>query len=154
MNTQVEQIKKELKRIASVKCRLNKQRGKASYAEDMQKVLEQEARLKDLKQSLEGTTKRSVTQYTIEDIQELNYDEVCRAIKSIQSKKSNTRWLTPIEGDNDEYRQACKIETMLKEHRSMLAPTEVSLKADITNVLNQSENLTKEELIEALRSLL
>ena len=38
--------------------------------------------------------------------------------------------------------------------RAMLAPTEVSLKTDITNVLNQSENLTNEELIEALRSLL
>lgn len=151
---QIEEIKKEIKRLASVKSRLKKQIGKSSYAEDMQKVLEQEAALKELKSTLEGTTKRSVTQYTIEDIQELSYEEVIRAIKSIQSKKSNSRWLTTVEGDNEEYRAACRIERMLKDRRDELVPTPVSIKCDLQNILNQANDLTKEELIEALQKLL
>lgn len=151
---EIVQIKKELKRLASVKCRLNKQRGKSTYEVEMQKVLEQEAHLKELRDSIDGTSKRTVTQYTREDIEQLSYEEVNRAIKSIQSKKSNTKWLTPVEGDNDEYRAACKIERMLKERRAELAPTEVTLKMDLRNILDQSEGLTKEELIEALRTLL
>lgn len=151
---QIEEIKKEIKRLASVKSRLKKQVGKSSYAEDMQKVLEQEAALKELKSTLEGTTKRSVTQYTIEDVQELSYEEVIKAIKSIQSKKSNSRWLTTIEGDNEEYRAACRIERMLKDRRDELVPTPVSIKCDLQNILNQANDLSKEELIEALQKLL
>lgn len=151
---QIEQIKKELKRLASVKSRLKKQIGKASYEADMQKVLEQEAHLKELREALDGSNKRTVTQYTVDDIQQLGYEEVCKAIKSIQSKKSNTRWLTPIEGDNEEYRAACRIERMLKERRAELVPTGVSLKADLSNILAQAETLTKEELIAVLQELI
>lgn len=151
---QIEQIKKELKRLASIKCRLKKQVGKASYADDMQKVVDQENKLKELKASLETDKKKVVTQYTLEDVQQLSYDEVLRAIKSIQSKKSNTRWLTPIEGDNEEYRTACRIEQMLKDRRAELVPTEVSLKLDIQNILNQSTNMSKDELVEAIQALL
>ena len=148
---QLEMIKKELKRVASVKCRLNKQKGRSTYAEDMKKVLEEEEKLKALRDTL-IQPKKTVTTYTYEDIQQLSYEDTLKAIKSIQSKKSNTKWLTPIEGDNDEFRNACKIEEMLNEHKSQLQPTTVTLKAKITEVLDNSDGLSKEELIELLRS--
>lgn len=149
--SQLEMIKKELKRVASVKCRLNKQKGRSTYAEDMKKVLEEEEKLKALRDTL-IQPKKTVTTYTYEDIQQLSYEDTLKAIKSIQSKKSNTKWLTPIEGDNDEFRNACKIEEMLNEHKSQLQPTTVTLKAKITEVLDNSDGLSKEELIELLRS--
>lgn len=151
MMNQLEMIKKELKRVASVKCRLNKQKGRSTYAEDMKRVLEEEEKLKALRDTL-IQPKKTVTTYTYEDIQQLSYEDTLKAIKSIQSKKSNTKWLTPIEGDNDEYRNACRIEEMLVEHKSQLQPTTVTLKAKITEVLDNSDDLSKEELIELLRS--
>lgn len=153
MSNQLEQIKRELKRIASVKCRLNKQKGKKSYEEDMRKILEEEEKLKSLRDTL-VQPKKTVTNFTYEDIQQLSYEEILKAIKSIQSKKSNTKWLTPIEGDNDEFRNACRIEEMLNERKSQLQPTTVTLKAKITEVLDNSEDLTKEELVELLRSIM
>ena len=150
---QLEQIKKELKRIASVKCRLNKQRGKKTYEEDMRKVLEEEANLKSIRDTL-VQPKKTVTNYTHEDIQDLSYEGVLRAIKSIQSKKSNTKWLTPIEGDNDEYRKACKIEEMLNKRKNELQPSSITIQSRIAYLLEMEEMLSKEELVEALRELL
>lgn len=153
MSNQLEQIKKELKRVASVKCRLNKQKGKSTYAEDMRKILEEEEKLKSLRDTL-IQPKKTVTTFTYEDIQQLSYEEILKAIKSIQSKKSNTKWLTPIEGDNDEFRNACRIEEMLNERKSQLQPTTVTLKAKLTEVLDNSDELSKEELVEMLRSII
>ena len=150
---QLNQIKKELKRIASIKCRLNKQQGKKTYQEEMDKVLAQEEQLKSLRDSL-IQPKKTVTNFTHDDIQELSYDEVIRAIKSIQSKKSNTKWLTPIEGDNEEFRNACRIESMLNERRAQLQPTTVSLKSSIIEVLDNSTDMSKEDLIQAIKELL
>jgi hypothetical protein len=152
MSNQLEQIKKELKRIASVKCRLNKQRGKSSYEEDMRRVLEEEEKLKSLRDTL-VQPKKTVTTYTYEDIQQLSYEEVSKAIKSIQSKKSNTKWLTPIEGDNDEFRNACRIEEMLNQRRSELQPTAITFKSKIEELLDNSDDMSKEELVEMLRSM-
>lgn len=152
MSNQLEQIKKELKRVASVKCRLNKQKGKASYEEDMRKILEEEEKLKSLRDTL-VQPKKTVTNFTYEDIQQLSYEEITKAIKSIQSKKSNTKWLTPIEGDNDEYRNACRIEEMLNQRRSELQPSVVSLKTSIIELLDISDDMSKEDLVEALRLL-
>ncbi len=149
---QLEQIKKELKRLASVKCRLNKQRGKKTYQEEMDKVLEQENKLKELRDTL-VQPKKTVTTLSYEDIQELSYEEVQRAIKSIQSKKSNTKWLTPIEGDNDEFREACRIESMLNERRSELQPTSITIKNKLSDILEISDTLSKEDLIELLKEL-
>ena len=153
MSNQLEQIKKELKRVASVKCRLNKQKGKSTYAEDMRKILEEEEKLKSLRDTL-IQPKKTVNTFTYEDIQQLSYEEILKAIKSIQSKKSNTKWLTSIEGDNDEFRNACRIEEMLNERKSQLQPTTVTLKAKLTEVLDNSDELSKEELVEMLRSII
>lgn len=153
MSNQLEQIKRELKRIASVKCRLNKQRGKSSYEEDMRRVLEEEEKLKSIRDTL-IQPKKTVTTYTYDDIQQLSYEEVSKAIKSIQSKKSNTKWLTPIEGDNDEFRNACRIEEMLNQRRSELQPTAITFKSKIEELLDNSEGMSKEELVEALRLMI
>lgn len=150
---QLELIKKELKRIASIKCRLNKQKGKKSYEEEMRKVIEQENKLKEVRDSL-VQPKKTVTTLTYEDIQELTYEEIQRAIKSIQSKKSNTKWLTPIEGDNDEFREACRIENMLNERRSQLQPTTVSIKSKLSELIDNSDELSKEDILNMLKELL
>ena len=99
-------IQKELKRIQSVKCRLKKQKGKSSYEKEMTEVLKYEQILKEARQLLDPKEK-PVTQYEQKDVDQLDYDETIKAIRSIQSKKTLSKWLTDIEGDNDEYRKAC-----------------------------------------------
>ena len=153
MENQLETIKKELKRIASVKCRLNKQKGKKSYEEDMRKILEEEDKLKSLRDTL-VKPKKTATTLTQEDISELSYEEVMKAIKSIQSKKSNTKWLTPIEGDNDEFRNACRIEEMLNQRKSELQPTAITLKSKIEELIESSDDMSKEDLVEYLKMLI
>lgn len=135
----IEEVKKELKRLAAIKCRLKKQPGKKSYEEDMQKVLAEEEAVKEIRDSLvEG--KKTVTNYTEADIAELSYEETIRAIKSIQSKKSLTKWLTEVEGDNAEYRKAVEIEKLLKEHRDVIAPTAVTVKSKLQDIINGIES--------------
>ena len=154
----VEKIRKELKRIQSVKCRLKKQKGKSSYEKEMAEVLKYEQVLKEARQLLEPKEK-PVTQYTQEDVDKLDYDETIKAIRSIQSKKTLTRWLTDVEGDNDEFRQACEIEKMLIEHREKVRPVDDSYvrKSDIIKIIETIEDsgeLSQEKILELLRSLL
>lgn len=154
LNNDMEQVKKELKRIASIKCRLKKQRGKSTYEQELKEAIEYENLLKEVRTLLSGETK-SVPQYTQEDVDALSYEDTIKAIKSIQSKKSLSKWLTEIEGDNDEYRNACKVEQMLRIHKETLQPTTIGLsKASLKDILGRSELLTKEELIAELHSLL
>lgn len=155
LNNDINEVKRELKRIASVKSRLKRQRGKSTYEVEMNEVLQYEELLKDVRSFISGETK-SVPQYTEEDIKILSYDETIRAIKSIQSKKSLTKWLTSVEGDNDEYRNACRVEQLLRAHKDTLQPeSSTSLsKSTISGILDRSDSMTKEELIEELRALL
>ncbi|WP_226164237.1 hypothetical protein, partial [Hymenobacter terricola] len=99
---------------------------------------------------------KAVPQYTLEDVQELSYDETVRAIKSIQSKKSLTKWLTDVAGDNDEYRNACRVEELLRAHKEMLQPegSNVVRKSVIQALVDDSEGMTKEELVAKLVELL
>ena len=112
----VDLVAKELKRVQSLKCRLKKQKGKKTYEEEMTEVVKYEQVLKEARQLLDPKEK-PVTMYTQEDVDQLDYDETIKAIRSIQSKKTLTKWLTDVEGDNDEYRKACEIEKMLIERR-------------------------------------
>ena len=102
----LEAVAKELKRVQSLKCRLKKQKGKKTYEEEMTEVVKYEQVLKEVRQLLDPKEK-PVTMYTQEDVDQLDYDETIKAIRSIQSKKTLTKWLTDVEGDNDEYRKAC-----------------------------------------------
>jgi len=158
LGNDLEKVQRELKRIQSVKCRLKKQKGKKTYEQEMSDVLRYEQLLKEVR-SLLNPQKKPVTQYTLEDVEKLDYDETIRAIRSIQSKKTLTRWLTDIEGDNDEFRKACEIEKMLLEHREKVRPVDEAYvrKSDIIKIIETIEDsgeLSQERIIELLRSLL
>ena len=151
-------LNKELKRVASIKCRLKKMKGKSSYEEDMKKVLSYEQVLKEAKQLVDPKEK-PVTMYTQEDVDQLDYDETVKAIRSIQSKKTNSRWLTTTEGDNDEFRNACRIEKMLIERRNQIKPVddEYIRKTDLQTIIDTIESsgkLSQEKIVELLKGLM
>ena len=154
----VEAIKKELKRVQSIKCRLKKQKGRKTYEEEMTEVVKYEQVLKEAKQLLEPKEK-AVTRFEQDDVDKLDYDETIKAIRSIQSKKTLTRWLNDVEGDNDDFRNACKIEKMLIEHRNKIKPVDNDYirKSDLQTILDTIESsgsLSQERIVEMLKSLL
>lgn len=158
LNNDLVKVSMELKRIQSIKCRLKKQSGKSTYESEMKKVLEEEEVLKQVRQLLSPKDK-SVTQYEQEDVDRLDYDETIRAIKSIQSKKTLTKWLTTTEGDNDEYREACRIEKMLLEHKENIKPIdETTIRktslVTIIETIESTQDITRERVIELLKGLL
>lgn len=157
-NNDVLLINKELKRVASIKSRLKKQKGKSTYQEEMENVLGYYQVLVEAKQLIDPKEK-PVTMYTQEDVDQLDYDETVKAIRSIQSKKTLTRWLTPVEGDNDEYRNACKIEAMLIERRNNTKPVdnEFIRKTDLQTIIDTIESsgkLTQNKIVELLKGLM
>ena len=157
-NNDLEAVAKELKRVQSLKCRLKKQKGKKTYEEEMTEVVKYEQVLKEVRQLLDPKEK-PVTMYTQEDVDQLDYDETIKAIRSIQSKKTLTRWLTDIEGDNDEFRKAVEIEKMLVERRNQIKPVddEYVRKTDVQTIIDTIEssgNLSQEKVVELLKSLM
>jgi len=151
-------LSKELKKIQSTKCRLKKQKGKSSYQEDMTKVLQYEQSLKEAKSLLEPKDK-TVTTFEKQDIDLLDYDETIKAIKSIQTKKCLSKWLTPIENDNDSYRQACKIESMLLEHKKTVQPIEDTTirKTELQKIIDTIESnkdLSQDSILDLLNNLM
>lgn len=157
-NNDVLEIGKELKRIQSVKCRLKKMTGRSDYQEKMTETLQYEQVLKQARQLLDPKEK-PVTMYDQSDVDQLDYDETVKAIRSIQSKKTLTRWLTEIEGDNDEYRNACRIEKMLIERRNSIKPVdnEYVRKTDLTTIIDtikETDDISKERILELLESLM
>ena len=130
LNNDLVKVNKELKRIASVKCRLKKAPGRLTYQADMTACLQEEQLLKNVKSYLDAPRK-TVNDLTLEDISVMNYDEVCKAIRSIQSKKTHTKWAEDCEKDSDglyipgsgaSYKEACRIEDMLLDRRNELKP--------------------------------
>lgn len=157
LNNDLEVVKRELKRVASIKCRLLKQKGLRDYEERLEACLKEEQLLKEVRSYIVGV-KKTVTTFEQKDIDSLTYDETVKALKSIQSKKSLTKWLTNVEGDNDEYRHACKIESMLKEHVKTVKPIEDNTvrKSEIQNVIDTIESTGKistEKILEMLKEL-
>jgi hypothetical protein len=157
-NNDVDQIVKEIKRIQSIKCRLKKQKGKSTYQSEMTETLRLEQILKEAKQLLDPQEK-PVTRYTQEDVNELDFDETIKAIRSIQSKKTLSRWLTDVECDNDEFRNAVRIEKMLLEHKEQIKPVDDLnvRKSDIQTIIDtieESGQVSQERIIEMLKGLL
>lgn len=158
LGNDVLKVQAELKRIQSVKCRLKKQKGKSSYQAEMEAVLAEEQLLKEVRQLL-NPKEKTVTTFEQSDVENLDYDETIKAIKSIQSKKTLTKWLTPVEGDNDEYRNACRIEKMLLEHKASIKPIDETTirKTDLETIIETIEssgNLSSERIVEMLKGLL
>lgn len=148
----LENVKKELKRVQSTKCRLRKQKAKPTYQEEMTEVLAREQLLKEARSLIEPKAK-PVTKYDQQDVDLItDLDECNKAIRSIQSKKSNSKYLM------DEYNEALKIEDMLIERRKQLEPTSPDhvRKSDVETVIDtikNNENLSKEKVLELLESL-
>ena len=158
LGNDVLEVQKELKRIQSVKCRLKKQKGKATYQSEMEAVLAEEQLLKEVRQLL-SPKEKTVTTFEQSDVENLDYDETIKAIKSIQSKKTLTKWLTAVEGDNDEYRNACRIEKMLLEHKASIKPIDETTirKTDLETIIETIEssgNLSNDRIVEMLKGLL
>lgn len=154
----VENVNRELKRIASVKCRLKKQKGRADYSDKMTEILQQEQILKEAKNLIDPKEK-PVTQYEQADVDQLDYDETIKAIRSIQSKKTLSRWLTTVDGDNDEYRNAVRIEKMLIERREKIKPVDDAniRKTDVQKIIDTVESsgeLSQEKIIELLKNMI
>jgi len=154
----VEAVAKELKRIQSIKCRLKKQKGKITYEQEMQEVLKQEQILKEARQLLDPKEK-PVTQYEQADVDQLDYDETIKAIRSIQSKKTLSRWLTTTDGDNDEFRNAERIEKMLIARRETIKPVDENnvRKTEIQTIIDTIESsgeLSQEKITELLKNLI
>lgn len=157
-NNNVDEISKELKRIQSVKCRLKKQKGRSTYAQEMTEALKYEQILKEARQLLEPREK-PVTQYVQADVDMLDYDETIKAIRSIQSKKTLSKWLTDTECDNDDYRNACKIESMLIARRESIKPVDNDYvrKTDLQTIIDTIESsgkLSQDNIVELLKKLL
>lgn len=153
----IENVARELKRVQSLKCRLKKQKGKATYEDEMTEVVKQEQLLKEVRQLLDPKEK-PVTQYEQADVDQLDYDETIKAIRSIQSKKTLSRWLTDVEGDNDEFKSACKIEEMLIARREAIKPVDENnvRKTDVQTIIDTIESsgkLSQEKIVELLKSL-
>lgn len=123
-------VNKALKRVASVKCRLNHAPGKATFQAEMAACLEEERLLKAVRDYL-TEPRKTVNNLTADDIANMDYDEVCKAIRSIQSKKTHTKWADDCEkddagmfipGSGAAYKEACRIEELLKTRRDELQP--------------------------------
>lgn len=124
------EVNRALKRVASVKCRLKAAPNHPDFNDNMTRCLQEEQLLKHVKGYL-TEPRKTVNDLTAEDIEAMNYDEVCRAIRSIQSKKTHTKWAADcktdedgliIPGTNPAYQEACRIEAMLLERKSVLKP--------------------------------
>ena len=158
LGNDVLKVQSELKRIQSVKCRLKKQKGKSTYQAEMEAVLAEEQLLKEVRQLL-NPKEKSVTMFEQADVENLDYDETIKAIKSIQSKKTLTRWLTTEEGNNDEFRNACRIEKMLLEHKAQIKPVDETTirKTDLETIIETIESsgeLSTDRIVEMLKVLL
>ena len=158
LNNDLEAVKKELKKLQSTKCRLAKQKGRSDYEQAMKEVLAEEQLLKEVRSLLDPKEKH-VTDFEQEDVDRLDYDQTVKAIKSIQSKKTNSRWLTDVEGDNDEYRNAERIEAMLKAHRDSIKPVDEAYirKTELIAVIDTIESsgqVSQERIVEMLKELL
>ena len=157
-NNDIATIALEIKRIQSLKCRLKKHKGKSTYQSEMSNALAYEQVLKEALGTLKPKDK-FVTSYTQEDIDILSYDETCKAIRSIQSKKSLSKWLTDVECGSQEYKDACTIENMLLEHRQKVLPIEESVVkktevSTIIDILESNGKMSKDMIIDALKKLL
>lgn len=157
-DSNLEKIATELKRVQSIKCRLKKAKGKKTYESEMTEILKKEQILKEARNLL-NPKEKAVTMFTQEDVDRIeDYDEVSKAIRSIQSKKTLSKWLNDVENDNDEYRNAVRIEEMLLEKRKELKPVDEAnvRKTEINTIIETIEDsgkLSQDQILNLLKKL-
>lgn len=160
-NNDIELVKKALKAVQSARCILKKNKFQANYEQKMDELLKRQQVLVEVR-SLLQPKKKTVTTFEQADVDQLDYDETVKALRSIQSKKTHTKYLESNAGGepgaNDEYRAACKIEQMLLEHKAKLQPVDATAvrKTEVAAVLEEIEgqNLSQERIVELLKGLL
>lgn len=150
----LELAKKELRNIQTKKCRFRKQKQRKDYDLEMSKILKYEQDIKEVVNYFEPK-KVTTTTMTLDQVQDLNYDETIKALKSIQSKKCNSQYNI----DKSEYEKSLEIEKMLKEHRNNIKPIEdtVVKKSRINDIIDhiekQENKIKKEYIIKLLQDL-
>lgn len=142
--TTVEAVANELKSVQSTKCRLGKQKARKDYEVEMSNIVCYEQALKEVRQLLDPKNVPT-TQMIQSDIDVLTFDETIKAIKSIQSKKCNSQYLSDNTASNLEYQSACHIEEMLLAHKKLVLPVDATLvrKSDVKTLVSEIENLDK-----------
>ena len=149
LNNSVEAVYREIKKVASQKCRLKKMPGRVDYAIELQRVEAEEALLKEVKYYLKGHV-QTVNTLTDEDIASMDYLTVCKAIRAIQSKKTHTKYADDclrdskglfIPGSGPSYKEACRIESLLKARRDAVKPesSKVYYETDIHELIDRLE---------------
>ena len=153
----IDKINLELKRVQSVKCRIKKLRSKPGTQDELKKVLLYEDELKQARNALKPKAV-SVPDMTKNDISQLDYDQTIRALRSIQSKKTLTKYIGEVPEQNEEYKKACEVEQMLKEHRETLAPIDEKSvrKTEIQAIVEalQTTDLNQDQIADMLKKLI
>jgi len=130
LNFSIVELNRALKRVASAKTRLNHSPGLPDYNAKMAAVLQEEQLLKNVR-SYMTEPRKTVKDLTADDIANMNYDEVSKAIKAIQTKKTHTKYAEDCDRDENGmfvpgsgamFKEACRIEEMLKDRRAELSP--------------------------------
>lgn len=153
LNGDITTVKRELKRLQSIKCRLKKQKTRADYQIRMTECLQREQLVKECRRILEPK-KVSVPDMTQSDINDLDFEATMKAIKSIQSKKCLSQ------GDEAEYQKACQVEKMLLEHKKQIKPVDETsikkseLKAVIESIKILDTTVKRDTIIEMLEKLM
>jgi len=154
-----QEIKMELKRVQSIKCRLKKQKFRKDYEHEMTKTLTYEQSLKEA-HDLIKPKKVTTTTMTIENVNVLTYNETIKAIKSIQSKKCLTKYNVENLDENLEYQEACKIEKMLLEHKETIQDQENDNKVSkndlstMIETIKSNKDLSQEQILEMLQKMI
>jgi len=147
----IEELNREIKNVQSIKSRLKKKKELKGYNAQMTKVLQKEQLLKEIK-SFFTPTKIPTTTYTQEHIDKLTQEETLKALKSIQSKKSNTRYLK----DQSEYESAVRIEKMLQTHRDKLNKKDTLSKIKVEELMETIkgyDEVNKEQLLKMIEDM-
>ena len=157
-NNDLDALKRARRNVQSKKCLWLKKKGVSNYQEKLDELLREEQKLGEAIRLLDPKEK-TVTTYEADDVAKLDYDQTIKAIRSIQSKKTHTAWLTTEFGDNDEYRAACKIEKMLLEHKAQIKPVDEAYirKSELQAVIDTIESpgsVSQDRILEMLKNLI
>lgn len=106
----IEELNKELKRVASIKCNLKKRKSVVNYDEALKEVLSYDDLVKEVKYSILNKGK-SYFDYELKDIDKLEIDELVRFRKGISSKKC-------LDGNDSDILERC--ETLLEYSKEVL----------------------------------
>lgn len=118
-----EELAKKLKSLQSQRCRLKKQTGRPDYAAKMAAIESAEQEVRSQLEASQEVSKRSWLTLNQEQINQLDYEDTCKALKSVQSKKCNTQYMA----NQDEFKAACELEEKLKKHRKLVETKRTSL---------------------------